>query len=85
MVARPSPRPTRSTPTCSSRAAVSPRSPRSPPTGVTPPTAIADFAVQSVGSFLREGLDAWFAEADGDGAIGYAFHMVLADVNEVAA
>ncbi|MEU1278627.1 dihydropyrimidinase [Streptomyces sp. NPDC005805] len=45
-------------------------------------TTIVDFAVQSVGRSLREGLDAWYAKADGKCAIDYAFHMILADVNE---
>ncbi|MBW5484262.1 dihydropyrimidinase [Streptomyces bambusae] len=45
-------------------------------------TTIVDFAVQSVGHSLREGLDAWYAKADGRCAIDYAFHMILSDVNE---
>jgi dihydropyrimidinase len=45
-------------------------------------TTIVDFAVQSVGHALREGLDAWYAKADGKCAIDYAFHMILSDVNE---
>ncbi|MFJ6573213.1 dihydropyrimidinase [Streptomyces sp. NPDC091292] len=45
-------------------------------------TTIVDFAVQSVGHGLREGLDAWYAKADGKCAIDYAFHMILSDVNE---
>ncbi|MEV6394337.1 dihydropyrimidinase [Streptomyces sp. NPDC051907] len=45
-------------------------------------TTIVDFAVQSVGHSLREGLDAWYAKADGKCAIDYAFHMILSDVNE---
>ncbi|MEU1229178.1 dihydropyrimidinase [Streptomyces sp. NPDC005828] len=45
-------------------------------------TTIVDFAVQSVGHSLREGLDAWYAKADGNCAIDYAFHMILSDVNE---
>ncbi|MER6998780.1 dihydropyrimidinase [Streptomyces sp. NPDC000410] len=45
-------------------------------------TTIVDFAVQSVGQRLREGLDAWYAKADGNCAIDYAFHMILSDVNE---
>ncbi|MFD7611423.1 dihydropyrimidinase [Streptomyces sp. NPDC059828] len=45
-------------------------------------TTIVDFAVQSVGQGLREGLDAWYAKADGNCAIDYGFHMILADVNE---
>ncbi|MYZ34519.1 MULTISPECIES: dihydropyrimidinase [unclassified Streptomyces] len=45
-------------------------------------TTIVDFAVQSPGQALREGLDAWYAKADGQCAIDYAFHMIMADVNE---
>ncbi|MDT0543035.1 MULTISPECIES: dihydropyrimidinase [Streptomyces] len=45
-------------------------------------TTIVDFAVQSVGHSLREGLDAWHAKAADRCAIDYAFHMILSDVNE---
>jgi dihydropyrimidinase len=45
-------------------------------------TTIIDFAVQSMGHSLREGLDAWHAKADGSCAIDYGFHMILADVND---
>ncbi|HLU56318.1 MAG TPA: dihydropyrimidinase [Pseudonocardia sp.] len=45
-------------------------------------TTIVDFAVQSMGGSLREGLDAWHAKADGNCAIDYSFHMILADVND---
>ncbi|MER7108327.1 dihydropyrimidinase [Streptomyces sp. NPDC000229] len=45
-------------------------------------TTIVDFAVQSMGHALRDGLDAWHAKADGKCAIDYAFHMILSDVNE---
>ncbi|TXS57525.1 dihydropyrimidinase [Streptomyces sp. t39] len=45
-------------------------------------TTIVDFAVQTRGRALREGLDAWHAKADGTCAIDYAFHMILSDVNE---
>ena len=31
---------------------------------------------------LREGLDAWHAKAEGNCAIDYGFHMIMADVNE---
>ncbi|MFE9042626.1 dihydropyrimidinase [Streptomyces sp. NPDC007818] len=43
-------------------------------------TTIVDFAVQSVGHTLREGLDTWYAKADGNCAIDYAFHMIMSDV-----
>ncbi|MFD0414977.1 dihydropyrimidinase [Streptomyces sp. NPDC127108] len=45
-------------------------------------TTIVDFAVQTVGRALREGLDAWYAKADGKCAVDYAFHMILSDVND---
>ena len=45
-------------------------------------TTIVDFAIQSVGRSLREGLDAWHAKADGKCAIDYGFHMIMSDVNE---
>src|ERR671937_448532 len=45
-------------------------------------TTIVDFAVQTVGESLREGLDAWHAKAEGNCAIDYGFHMILADVNQ---
>ena len=45
-------------------------------------TTIVDFAIQPIGGSLREGLDAWHAKADGKCAIDYAFHMIMADVNE---
>ncbi|MEV4920061.1 dihydropyrimidinase [Streptomyces tirandamycinicus] len=45
-------------------------------------TTIVDFAVQAKGQSLREGLDAWYAKADGNCAVDYGFHMILSDVNE---
>ncbi|MEU6488602.1 dihydropyrimidinase [Streptomyces sp. NPDC046887] len=45
-------------------------------------TTIVDFAVQSRGGALREGLDAWHAKAEGRCAVDYAFHMIMSDVNE---
>ena len=45
-------------------------------------TTIVDFAVQSVGRPLREGLDTWHAKAEGNCAIDYAFHMIMSDVTE---
>ncbi|MFD5322598.1 dihydropyrimidinase [Streptomyces sp. NPDC127092] len=45
-------------------------------------TTIVDFAVQTVGHTLREGLDTWYAKADGNCAVDYGFHMILSDVNE---
>ena len=45
-------------------------------------TTIIDFAVQSIGKSLREGLDAWHAKAEGNCAIDYGFHMIMSDVND---
>ncbi|MCA6090738.1 dihydropyrimidinase [Streptomyces sp. SCA3-4] len=45
-------------------------------------TTVVDFAVQTRGQALREGLDTWHAKAEGRCAIDYAFHMILSDVNE---
>jgi dihydropyrimidinase len=45
-------------------------------------TTIIDFAVQSKGKSLREGLDAWHAKAEGNCAIDYGFHMIMSDVND---
>ncbi|MZD06239.1 dihydropyrimidinase [Streptomyces sp. SID5785] len=45
-------------------------------------TTVVDFAIQSVGRSLREGLDAWYAKADGQCAIDYGFHMIVSDVGD---
>ncbi|MBA2556553.1 MAG: dihydropyrimidinase [Chloroflexi bacterium] len=45
-------------------------------------TTIVDFAVQSRGASLREGLDAWHAKAQGNACIDYGFHMIMSDVND---
>jgi dihydropyrimidinase len=45
-------------------------------------TTIIDFAIQSKGKSLREGLDAWHAKADGKCAIDYGFHMIVSDVTD---
>ena len=45
-------------------------------------TTIIDFAVQSRGQPLREGLDAWRAKAEGNCAVDYGFHMIMSDVND---
>jgi dihydropyrimidinase len=45
-------------------------------------TTIVDFAVQSRGSSLREGLDAWHAKAEGNAVADYGFHMIMSDVND---
>jgi len=45
-------------------------------------TTIVDFAVQSRGGSLREGLDAWHAKAEGNAVADYGFHMIMSDVND---
>jgi dihydropyrimidinase len=45
-------------------------------------TTIIDFAVQSKGKALREGLDTWMAKAEGNAVADYAFHMIMSDVND---
>ncbi|HEX9044109.1 MAG TPA: dihydropyrimidinase [Candidatus Limnocylindrales bacterium] len=47
-------------------------------------TSVVDFAVQSKGKSLREGLDAWFAKAEGNAAIDYGFHMIMSDVTDAS-
>jgi dihydropyrimidinase len=45
-------------------------------------TTIVDFAVQSRGKSLRDGLDAWHGKAEGNAVIDYGFHMIMSDVND---
>jgi dihydropyrimidinase len=45
-------------------------------------TSIIDFAVQTRGKSLREGLDAWHAKAEGNATTDYGFHMIMSDVND---
>ncbi|MDT0309788.1 dihydropyrimidinase [Streptomyces sp. DSM 44917] len=45
-------------------------------------TTIVDFAVQSRGAALREGLDAWLAKAEGNCAVDYGFHMIVSEVTD---
>ena len=45
-------------------------------------TSVIDFAVQSRGKSLRDGLDTWHAKAEGNCAIDYGFHMIMSDVND---
>jgi dihydropyrimidinase len=45
-------------------------------------TTVVDFAVQSRGSSLRAGLDAWHAKAEGNAVADYGFHMIMSDVND---
>ncbi len=44
-------------------------------------TTIIDFAIQSKGSSMRAGLDAWHAKAEGQAAIDYGFHMIMTEAN----
>jgi dihydropyrimidinase len=45
-------------------------------------TTIVDFAVQSKGERIEDGLAAWFAKAERNCAIDYGFHMIVTDVND---
>ena len=45
-------------------------------------TTIIDFAGQTRGRPLREGLETWMARAEGRCAIDYGFHMMVNDVND---
>ncbi len=45
-------------------------------------TTIVDFAVQSRGASLRDGLDTWHAKAEGNAVTDYGFHMIMSDVND---
>ena len=45
-------------------------------------TCIVDFAVQSRGKSLRDGLDAWHAKAEGNAVADYGFHMIISDVRD---
>ena len=45
-------------------------------------TSIVDFAVQTKGQSLHEGLDAWHAKAEGNAVTDYGFHMIMSDVND---
>jgi dihydropyrimidinase len=48
-------------------------------------TSIVDFAIQSKGQALKQGLDAWHQKAEGQAAIDYAFHLIMTEVNETIA
>ena len=43
-------------------------------------TTILDFAVQSKGKSLREGLETWMAKAEGNATVDFGFHMIMSDV-----
>ncbi|TME46761.1 MAG: dihydropyrimidinase [Chloroflexi bacterium] len=45
-------------------------------------TTIVDFAVQTFGQSLRQGLDQWHQKAQGKAHIDYGFHMIVREVND---
>src|SRR4051794_40554183 len=45
-------------------------------------TTVIDFAVQSKGRSLREGLETWMAKAEGNATVDYGFHMIISDVTD---
>ncbi len=45
-------------------------------------TTIVDFAIQTKGKSLRDGIDTWHAKAEGRCAIDYGFHMIVSDVTD---
>ena len=45
-------------------------------------TTIIDFAVQTYGQRVMDGLAAWHAKAAGNCAIDYAFHQIIGDVTD---
>jgi dihydropyrimidinase len=45
-------------------------------------TTIVDFAVQSRGGSLRDGLDTWHEKAEGNAVADYGFHMIMSDVTD---
>ena len=47
-------------------------------------TTIIDFAVQTKGQSLRDGLDAWHAKAEGKACVDYGFHMIMSDVTDAS-
>ena len=45
-------------------------------------TTIVDFAVQTFGQSLRQGLDQWHKKAEGKAYIDYGFHMIVREIND---
>ncbi len=45
-------------------------------------TSIVDFAVQSKGQSLHDGLDTWLEKAEGNAVTDYGLHMIMSDVND---
>src|SRR5215468_2717684 len=44
-------------------------------------TTIVDFAVQSFGESLEQGVAAWMAKAEGKAHIDFGFHLIIREVN----
>ena len=47
-------------------------------------TSIIDFAVQTYGQRIEDGLAAWHEKAAGNCAIDYGFHQIVGDVNDAS-
>jgi dihydropyrimidinase len=47
-------------------------------------TMIIDFAIQTKGSSLLAGMDAWQAKAEGVCAVDYSFHAIISEVTETS-
>ncbi len=47
-------------------------------------TSIVDFAVQTYGQRIEDGLAKWYERAAGNCAIDYGFHQIVGDVNEAS-
>jgi len=45
-------------------------------------TTIVDFAVQSAGGYVMDGLAAWHEKAAGECAVDYAFHQIVGGIDE---
>ena len=45
-------------------------------------TTIVDFAVQTFGQSLRQGLDQWHKKAEGKAYTDYGFHMIVREIND---
>src|SRR5260370_2085750 len=45
-------------------------------------TTIVDFAVQTYGQTLRQGLDQWHKKAQGKAHIDYGFHMIVREISD---
>jgi dihydropyrimidinase len=43
-------------------------------------TCLIDFAIQSKGTRMRDGLDIWWGKAEGKAVIDYSFHMIITDL-----